>query len=234
MLRGIAICLMVCHHLSYDLYYIFGQRAFDFAESAWFNGPFRSVIVVIFVAMAGVSSAFSTNNFRRSGKLLAAGLGLSLLTILASYSLQQDYYIFFQVLHLLAVCSFIYACLAKFCRSEGQVQAWLLVLVVLFFFFGPWFLSNYPLSSSYLLFLGPSPAPSMLDYLPLIPWAGCFFLGALLAGWLYPTKRSLFGAGFAKSPIICSLAWLGQRSFLIYLVHQPILLLVLFSYFKLV
>ena len=63
--------------------------------------------------------------------------------------------------------------------------------------------------------------PMTEDYVPLFPWAGFVFLGVTLGQAL---ARRRFGAIalFDRAPRV--LAMLGRHTLLIYIVHQPILL----------
>jgi len=58
------------------------------------------------------------------------------------------------------------------------------------------------------------------DYFPLFPNLGYFLLGAVLGRALYAEKKSLLPR---ENPPAKALQWMGRRSLLIYLLHQPIL-----------
>ena len=58
------------------------------------------------------------------------------------------------------------------------------------------------------------------DYFPLFPNLGYFLLGAVLGRALYAERKSLLPGG---NPPAKALQWMGRRSLLIYLLHQPIL-----------
>jgi uncharacterized membrane protein len=61
------------------------------------------------------------------------------------------------------------------------------------------------------------------DYYPVFPWIGVFVYGIALSKILYREKKSLFKFNL-KDNII---SFAGKHSLLIYVVHQPIILLVL-------
>ncbi len=67
-----------------------------------------------------------------------------------------------------------------------------------------------------------------VDYYPLIPWFGVVLMGVFLGNLLYPghARRFLFPNWSAVLPIRW-LAFLGQHSLMIYLVHQPIIMAML-------
>ena len=57
--------------------------------------------------------------------------------------------------------------------------------------------------------------------MPLFPWLGVLLVGVAAGHWLVRTDfRAL--APLARLPR--SVAWLGRRSLLVYMVHQPLLI----------
>jgi len=63
--------------------------------------------------------------------------------------------------------------------------------------------------------------PPTEDYVPLFPWAGVLFLGIPAGHALLRTQGRLL-APLARLPR--AIALLGRHSLLVYLVHQPLLL----------
>jgi uncharacterized membrane protein len=69
----------------------------------------------------------------------------------------------------------------------------------------------------------------MVDYYPLLPWFGVALLGIFAGYSLYPQGQPQFGwPDVSKIPFVQSLRFLGRHSLLIYLIHQPILIGLLF------
>jgi uncharacterized membrane protein len=69
----------------------------------------------------------------------------------------------------------------------------------------------------------------MVDYYPLFPWFGIALLGAFAGLTLYPGGiRGFSLPDLSEKTPIRGLTFLGRHSLLIYLVHQPILLAILF------
>jgi len=62
------------------------------------------------------------------------------------------------------------------------------------------------------------------DYFPLIPWFGVFLIGAALGKTVYKSRRSLLPR--PPRPIFINAA--GRYSLWIYLVHQPVIMGVLY------
>ncbi|WP_312026699.1 heparan-alpha-glucosaminide N-acetyltransferase domain-containing protein [Acetivibrio thermocellus] len=61
------------------------------------------------------------------------------------------------------------------------------------------------------------------DYYPVFPWAWAFLFGIVLSRLFYREKKSIFKFTIKENPI----GFLGRNSLLIYLIHQPIILLLL-------
>ena len=66
--------------------------------------------------------------------------------------------------------------------------------------------------------------PITEDYVPLAPWAGVVFIGIALGNVL---AAHSFGAVAPLATAPAWLRWLGRHSLAVYMVHQPILLGVL-------
>ena len=69
-----------------------------------------------------------------------------------------------------------------------------------------------------------SPNLSSFDYFPLLPWLGVFLAGAALGKSAYAAKRSLIGKAWPVTFVNIA----GRHSLLIYIVHQPVILAVLY------
>jgi uncharacterized membrane protein len=65
---------------------------------------------------------------------------------------------------------------------------------------------------------------SSYDYFPFLPWLGIFLMGTALGKSVYASRRSLIRSPLPES--IVNVA--GRHSLLIYVVHQPILLAILY------
>jgi uncharacterized membrane protein len=68
-----------------------------------------------------------------------------------------------------------------------------------------------------------------IDYFPLIPWFGVVLLGIWFGNWFYMdnTRRVQLPDWGDVFPIT-TLEFLGRHALIIYLIHQPIILAVLF------
>ena len=76
------------------------------------------------------------------------------------------------------------------------------------------------------LALGFRPPVWGVDWYPLVPWAGAALLGAALGSVLYPDgrARTVAAPAAARSPARVRAGLPGRHSLPIYLVHQPVLI----------
>ncbi|MCD4800984.1 MAG: DUF1624 domain-containing protein, partial [Methanococcoides sp.] len=67
------------------------------------------------------------------------------------------------------------------------------------------------------------------DYFPLIPWFGVMLIGIFIGNELYPQcKRKFALSDISEFLPIRILMYMGKRSLLIYLLHQPVLIAILY------
>jgi uncharacterized membrane protein len=68
--------------------------------------------------------------------------------------------------------------------------------------------------------------PVTEDYLPLLPWLGVALWGLAAGQWALRQRRGWLGDALPDwlRTVGRPLAWLGQRSLLFYMAHQPVLI----------
>ena len=221
-LRGLAIILMVGYHLLFDLGEFAGLKRFlgfstDLSSLAWTAAQF--FFAGLFIVLSGISSTLSRNNVRRGLKLLAVSLAVTAVT----YVFEPTSAIYFGILQCLTVSILIYG--AAF-QEAGPVAcaAWgVAVLGVRAAL--PILTKGVPIRFDWLLPFGiHSPAFSSFDYFPLVPWLGIFLVGTALGKSIYASRRSLI----PRPPRETFINAAGRTSLLIYIVHQPVILGVLY------
>jgi uncharacterized membrane protein len=80
----------------------------------------------------------------------------------------------------------------------------------------------------WLVWLGIHPSPFIsVDYTPLLPWFGVVLIGMGVGEYLYPDGKRSWSPPQVPVSISALLAVPGRHSLLIYLVHQPLILLLL-------
>lgn len=209
--RGIAIILMVLFHLIVDLKDFYGF-SFEYLQGFWYYEGKLSA--VMFIILAGISTGFSKNVFRHGVKVLGWGMVLTLIT----YFYNPTTYIRFGILHLIGVSLIVYS---LFSKIRFGVLAFCAIVILLI---GNMFIYK-EVTTPYLFPFGLITADFIsIDYYPLLPWSGIFLWGAVAGRILYSRRQSLLIR-------ICSfdtITILGRNSLMIYLIHQPIILAVLY------
>lgn len=213
-LRGIAIILMVLFHAIVDAVDFYGYDA-NYTSGFWYYEG--KMAAILFMLIAGISTRFSRNPLKHGLFILGWGMALSIVT----YLYNPATYIRFGILHFMG-CSFVLYQGMRFWQTVWfvvlgvMIAATAIVLPVIVDFPGGWL----------LLPLGIIPPGFMsLDYYPLLPW-GSFFLAGVFIGRIgYKQPRSFYPG----NPHLL-INRLGRHSLVIYLLHQPVLLLLFYCF----
>jgi uncharacterized membrane protein len=221
-LRGVAIILMVCYHLLFDLGEFRGVDKFlgwstDLASPAWRIA--QAFFAALFVLLSGISSTLTRSNVRRGLRLLVVALAVTAVT----YVFDPASAVWFGILQCLAFSMLLYG--AAFAKARpASCAAWGALVIALSAVL-PAVKQALTMRSDWLLPFGiPGQGFSSFDYFPLIPWFGVFLVGAALGKSVYAGRRSLLPW---RLPVtFVNLA--GRHSLLIYIVHQPIFMGVLY------
>ena len=223
--RGLALIGMAVYHLSWDL------ADFHLVSPVLpFTPPMRLLshsVASVFLALVGVSLALAHQNglnwraFLR--RLAIIGAAAALVTG-ASLVFAAGAGIFFGILHCIAVASLL---AAPFVARP----AWMGLALGLAAIVAPSLVHSTLFDPPWLLWLGLGEAlPNTVDWRPLLPWAGVVFIGLGVArapgvmAWLTSPKR--WRAASAPWRAIC---FAGRHSLPIYLVHQPILIGIVYA-----
>jgi uncharacterized membrane protein len=221
-LRGLSIILMVGYHLLFDLGEFMGIKRFlgfstDLTTFAWLAAQY--FFAGLFIILSGISSTLSRSNMRRGLRLLAVALAVTGVT----FAFDPSSTVYFGILHFLAASIFIYGAAFKNAGPVVCAAAGALVLGI-----GaalPVLTKGMAIRFDWLLALGiHSPDFSSFDYFPLFPWFGIFLAGAALGKSVYASKRSLLPRRLPETFINAA----GRHSLLIYIVHQPVIMGVLY------
>jgi uncharacterized membrane protein len=216
MARGLAVLAMVVYHFCWDLRY-FGYIASD-VEGGLGWRIFSHATAGSFLFIVGVSLVLATRRgfdlrrfLRRLGVIVAAAAAITLVT----FFVFPETYIFFGILHNIAVASVLGL---PFLRAPIL----LVVGAAIACFAAPPLLAGPAFDSPALVWLGLASAfPRTNDFVPLFPWFGVVLLGiAATRAWLIRAPEHL---PISRARMPWQLLWVGRQSLAIYLLHQPIL-----------
>lgn len=231
-IRGFLILGVVVSHSLFDMYHIFG---FDMP---WVESDLANAIsdlgAILFILISGIVSKFSKDNITRGLKLTGVAIAMTIVTHIAV----PDFVVYAGILHHLAfaivILELVKPVIIKIPKYIGIFTSFLLAVLswdiyerrIIFFgktlFEIPKNIMNGGLS--YLLGLKIENIAVSSDYYPLLPWIAFFFMGFFLVEYIEKEPLKSF---FSKKR--CRfLEKAGQASLWIYLIHQPIVLGILY------
>lgn len=225
-LRGAAVITMIIYHLMWDLWFFQVLPGLDPFNGFW--KYFQRYTAISFILLAGLSLSLVQHRLERQGVgaqarflhalrrgLWVFGWGMVLTLVMRASGVGT---VDFGVLHLIGFSLIAAWPLARFGWPN-------LLLWLLFFVAGGW-AEGQRVATSWLVPLGFFPAGySPVDYFPILPWFGVALLGVGLGNLLYPQgRRAFFLPDLGATLAVRALRWVGSHSLPIYLMHQPILL----------
>ncbi len=229
-LRGIAIIMMVLYHLLYNLHY-FAHYNVNVYSGFWMYFARTTATTFIFLVGVSLSVSFSRTKkihkdrnklfmkyFRRGLKVFSWGLMITLVT----WVFLREGFVIFGILHLIGI-SIILA------YPFLKLRYWNLLVGLFCIFLGA-YLKGLVFNFYWLSWLGFRPAQFYsVDYFPLLPWFGVVLIGIFFGNLLYSDCSRRFQlvdlSFFSGIKVFC---FLGKHSLLIYLLHQPLIIAVLF------
>jgi uncharacterized membrane protein len=232
LVRGLAVLMMVLYHFLFDITF-FGIYPVDVTTGFW--KIFAMVTASLFLLLVGISFTISASKAeatmeRRNFfmKYLKRGVSIlliaALITVVTWWYLGEGY-IIFGILHLIGFSIII----APFFFRRKLVSLYggifvIIVGILLQAVRGPFI----------LLPLGIYPAAFYsVDYTPIFPWFGIVLIGIYLGGLLYPGGKRGYTVperfNYSQLPAVPGkvLAFLGRHSLVIYILHQPVIILLL-------
>lgn len=226
-LRGLAMVWMAIYHFVFDLNY------FKLVTQDFYRDPFwtwqRTLIVSLFLLCAGMGQAIATTqgqSWRRFWRRWAQVAACALLVTVGSWLMFPNSFIYFGVLHGLALMLIVVRLTAHWGR-----WLWLLgALAIASKFIAESLLQTGPLvpwadilNSMRWNWLGwISQNPVTEDYVPLFPWIGVMWWGAAAGTWVLKHRPEWLTQPVL--PGLHALAGLGRWSLSYYLLHQPVLI----------
>ncbi len=222
--RGVALLAMFVFHIGWDLSY-FGLAPQTLDSDPRFHA-FGHTIAGAFIALAGVGLTLAARNgldgrqaLRRLATIAGAALGVTLVT----YFIFPDAYIFFGILHLIAVAGLL-------SLPFLAAPSWLVALIAAVALALPFVAAAPAFNADALLWLGlGTKIPLTNDWRPLLPWFGVMLAGLLLGRAILARGLPAPVTDWAPRGVVGKALTLGGRhSLLLYLVHQPIFIAIIF------
>lgn len=235
-IRGFCIIAMVFHHIFYDLVYLF--KVTSLMPFLHIIETIRLPFVLAFIIISGLSSRLSRSNARRGFKLLGVALAITLFTFI----FMPEQIITFGILHMLALCMLIFAGVRPL-LDKVKPTAGILIFTVLFMLTynieaGQIGIPNLlyvripseVMAQDWLFAVGIPGTLTSADYFPIFPWLFAFMVGSYIGVW---AKQGKF-PGWMIPARIPFLSFVGSKTLIIYVLHQPVvfgILTVLFAIF---
>lgn len=227
-LRGIAVIIMVIFHFIYQEN-LWTHSMEDLLRNFYLN-LFKTFAQIIFISLAGVCCNFSRDNIKRGLLYLYLGLFIHILT----YIIVPDNVITFGIFSFMGTAILIYD-LFKDVLDKITIKKGLVCFISLFIIFYlienkiilREYINNNEMISSLIekgclniMGLRSSTFKSS-DFFPLFPWIFIFIAG-VFGGRKFISERQ-----FSRKRNFKFLSFIGRKSLFIYIIHIPLLLLII-------
>lgn len=228
--RGLALLLMILYHAAFSMYNIYYLNAGY--EILKIMNHFIILVSGTFILISGICSILSRNIIMRGFKLFIAAMVVYIVTLIAT----PAFPIKFGILHFLSLAMIILG-LIKPVINKIPVPIGLVASGILFFLtygiqYGQlgipnllsYTLPSYLYETDLFFPIGfHTTAFVSGDYFPFLPWLFLFLFGSFLGVW---AKQGKFPKFMYKNRIP-PLSFIGRHTLIIYLVHQPVIVGVL-------
>ena len=229
LIRGVAIILMIFFHILYDL------NHYSITKIRLYTGPISYIAYLsasIFIIIVGISLTISHSksniNLLKNEmlkKFIKRGIIIFILGMIitgVSYIYIPERYVIFGILHFIGISIILSIPFIYYKKAN-------LILGLLFIIIGI-YLKTLKFDFNLLIPLGFVPNRFFtIDYFPIFPWFGVVLFGIAIGNYIYPNSKRIFSMiDYSYNPIIKALCFLGRHSLLIYFLHQPILIGLLF------
>ncbi len=227
-LRGLAICWMVGFHLCFDLnLFALWTPQQHFTKDVFWTLQ-RSCIVSLFMLCAGVGQGLalaSGQGWPQFWRRWWQVAGCAVLVSAGSALMFPQSWIHFGVLHGSAVMLLLLrlawpgllrsvgARAFPWCLLGLGALAWLLPSWAAHPIFNPMWLNWSGLVTR---------LPNTVDYAPVFPWLGVVLWGAAWGWWAQARPSAVLWGRLPR--VLSPLAWLGRHTLSVYMLHQPVLL----------
>lgn len=224
--RGLALVAMASFHLTFDLEF-FGLVPAGTTTTGFF-WIYARAIAASFFFLAGVSLWLGHGQGIRLpafGRRLAMILGGAALVSAATFAADAATFVFFGILHSIAAAS-VAGLLFLRLPAAATLAASALALAA------PQFLRTGALDAPWLAWLGLTTyGIRSVDFEPFLPWVAPLLAG-IAAAKIAAGTGVLAALGRHPPPgaIARALGWAGRHSLAVYLVHQPVLIALVWAF----
>lgn len=224
--RTLALLAMAIYHFAWDLEYFGYAPPGTIVSTGWII--FARLTAGSFMVLVGIGIILShANGFKKRSfliRLAKVSVAAAVISV-ATWFIMPEGFIFFGILHSIAVSSVLSL---LFIRLPWLVN----LIVAIFFLTGPFYLKSLMFTGPMWYWLGLSLyVPATNDFEPLFPWFGLVLLGMVAA-------RLSIDHGIREKLLrwrpqnvwIRISGFFSRHSLLTYLIHQPVLLGLLYIF----
>ena len=226
--RTAALIGMVAFHVSYDLL-MFDLIPRAYAASNFFYYHAR-IVAGSFLVLAGLGLWLAHGQGIRWPAFwhrFVKVAGAAVLVTVATWVAMPDFYIYFGILHAIALFSLLGL-------AALRLPAPMTAAIAAVFIAGSFYLSGPQFDAPLLRFIGLSTLPAQtIDFEPIFPWFGAVLLGITLGQLGGRLGLWVQLSGVPSGKWVDRLGWPGRHSLVIYLIHQPILIGLIWAYTQL-
>ncbi|MGN7293752.1 heparan-alpha-glucosaminide N-acetyltransferase [Rhizobium sp. SAFR-030] len=224
-LRGLALIAMASYHFTWDLEFFGYIEPGTATEGLW--KLYARSIATSFLFLVGLSLVLAHQpqiRWRSFAKRFAAVAAAALVISIGTYVALPQEWIFFGILHNIAVSSLLaLAFLSLPPGVTGVVAIAIGAAFVIDGWFMPGVLRSAAFNTPWLAWIGLAETPPRSnDYVPLFPWFGVVLAGIAVSGFLKRYGGFQRMAAWQQKPNLLTLA--GRHSLAFYLIHQPVLI----------
>jgi len=224
-IRGAALLGMILYHIIFDLIYFGVLPSNSVSQSSW--QLFTTLIAGTFLILVGISLVLSFETLPKKMKqpqiimkyskrgllILLYGMAIS---VMSYFFISETAFVRFGILHLIGTAVIL---MIPFLLH----RAWLLWAALGTVLVTPFITNNSCIDALYPLGCQTS-ISAAVDYFPLFPWISFVFVGAYIAHVLKLHNDTLPASNHQA---LSFMAYLGRNSLIIYLIHQPIIYLII-------
>ncbi len=217
---------MAIYHFGWDLEF-FGYLVQGSASQGWWR-IFARCIASSFLFLVGFSLVLAHSRAIRwrpfLKRLLQVVVAAAAITLLTWLFMPQGF-IFFGILHQIALASLLGLLFLR-------MPVWLTIPLAALVIATPYYFRAEFFNHPALWWVGLSTVnPVSNDYVPLFPWFGAVLLGMAAARLMQATGLlRLLQGGIKPQWLEQGLIFIGRHSLIFYLVHQPILIGLMFAF----